>query len=417
MSQRINLSSHLEEYLPEQFRQLVKLAQEKADELGQRLYLVGGIVRDILLSRPNFDLDLVVEGNALALAQELAKVTQARLTTHRGFGTAKLDYKDFSLDITTARRETYAKPGALPTVTPGTIKDDLFRRDFTINAMAISLNRENYGELIDPYNGKQDLDGGLIRILHKQSFTDDATRILRAIRYEQRLGFQIELQTLQLLLRDIPMLDTISSERIRYDLELILKEEMPELILKRAYFLGILKKLHPSLKGNGWLAQKFEQARLLSKKSAPLPLYFSLLIYSLTETENEQFLSRINPPKKLVQIMRDTLEVKKRLSDLSKPSLKPSQIYSLLHGCQPIAIQANVIATDSPAVRERLELFLRRLRYVKPFLDGDNLKAMGIPEGPQLGTILKALHEAKLNGEVRTRRDEEKLVYSLKSKQ
>jgi len=417
MSQRINLSSYLEEYLPEQFRQLVKLAQEKADESGQRLYLVGGVVRDILLGRPNFDLDLVVEGNALKLAQELAKVTHAKLTTHKHFGSAKLDYEDFSLDITTARRETYAKPGTLPTVTLGTIKDDLLRRDFTINAMAISLNRDNYGELIDPYNGKQNLDGGLIRVLHNQSFTDDATRILRAIRYEQRLGFQIEPDTLQLLLRDIPMLDTISSERIRYDLELILREETPEIILKRAHLLGVLQKMHPSLKGDGWLAQKFEQARLLSKKSSPLPLYFSLLIYPLTEMENEQFLSRINPPKKLARVMRDTLQIKKYLSDLSKPFLKPSQIYSLLRGYQPVAIQSNAIATDSPIARCHLELFLRRLRYVKPLLDGDNLKAMGIPAGPRLGAILKALHEAKLNGEVRTRKDEEKLVYTLKSKQ
>lgn len=414
MSSKINLASRLQEYLPSQLQKVVEIACNRAKESGHRLYLVGGIVRDLLLGRPNFDLDLVVEGDALELAQDLAKVTPAKITIHRRFGTAKLDCKDFSLDITTARQETYAKPGALPAVTPGTIKDDLFRRDFTINAMAISLNWDNYGELIDPYNGKKDLDSGLIRILHKQSFTDDATRILRAIRYEQRLGFQIEPDSLQLLLRDIPMLDTISSERIRYDLELILKEETPETILKRAQQLGVLQKLHPSLKGNGWLARKFQQARLLSKKGQPLPLYFSLLIYSLTEVENEQFLSRINPPKKLAQVMRDTLQIKKYLPALSKPPLKPSQVYHLLHGYQPAAIQANAIATDSPTARRHLDLFLRRLRYIKPFLDGDDLKAMGIPAGPQLGRILKALHEAKLNDEVKTRRDEEKLVY-LKS--
>lgn len=414
MSSKINLASRLKEYLPSQLQKVVEMTCNRANESGQRLYLVGGIVRDLLLGRPNFDLDLVVEGDALKLAQNLAKVSQAKLTTHKRFGTAKLDYKDSSLDITTARRETYAKPGALPTVTPGTIKDDLFRRDFTINAMAISLNWDNYGVLADPHNGKQDLDSGLIRILHKQSFTDDATRILRAIRYEQRLGFQIEPETLQLLLRDIPMLDTISSERIRYDLELILKEETPETILKRAHQLGVLQKLHPSLKGDGWLARKFEQARLLSKKSQLLPLYFSLLIYPLTELENEQFLSRINPPKKLAQVMRNTLQIKKYLSDLSKPSVKPSEIYYLLHGYQPAAIQTNAIATNSPVARRYLQLFLKRLRYVKPLLDGDDLKAMGIPTGPQLGRILKALHQAKLNNEVETKRDEEELVH-LKS--
>lgn len=414
MSQEINLSARLEEYLPAQFQQLVKLAQEKADRQGQQLYLVGGLVRDLLLGRPNFDFDLVVEGDAVKLAEELAKATQAKLTTHRRFGTAKLSYKDFSIDIATARREAYAKPGALPTVEPGTITDDLFRRDFSINAMAICISQERYGEIIDPYNGKHDLDHHLIRVLHKQSFIDDATRILRALRYEQRLGFQLEPHTAQLLQRDILMLDTISSERIWYDLNMILKEEAPEQILKRAHQLGVLQRLHPSLKGNGWLATKFEQARQLSKKSPPVPLYLSLLIYSLTETENEQFLSRINPPKKLAQILRNTLQVKKCLPDLTKPSLKPSKIYYLLHDYLPAAIQANALASDSPVVRRHLELFLHKLRYIKPLLDGNDLKAIGIPPGPQLGAILKVLHEAKLNGKVRTRKDETKLVYTLK---
>lgn len=415
MSQKVNLSSSLTKYLPVQLQQLLDKACKKAEDLGQQLYLVGGIVRDTLLNRPNFDLDLVAEGNALKLAEELSGVVKAKLTIHRHFGTAKLDYKDFSIDITTARREIYTKPGALPTVEPGTIHDDLFRRDFTINAMAVNLSPEHYGELIDPYSGKHDLEHHLIRVLHDQSFIDDATRILRALRYEQRLGFQLEPHTAQLLQRDIAMLNTISSERIRYDLELILKEEMPERILKRASQLGILKQLHPSLKGNGWLAQKFEQARQLSKRgSSLLPLYFALLIYPLTEIENEQFINRINPPKKLAQIMRDTLQVKGILTKLSKPSLKPDGIYYLLRAYQPAAIQANAIASESIMASQHLELFLHKLRYVKPLLNGDDLKGMGIPAGPKLGAILKALHKAKLNGKVRTRRDEEKLVNSLK---
>lgn len=412
MNQTINLSSQIQEYLPQQLLELVNIAAQKTTRLGQRLYLVGGVVRDLLLGRPIFDLDLVVEGDALKLAEELARVTQERLTTHRHFGTAKLSYKDFSIDITTARRETYAKPGALPTVQPGTITDDLFRRDFSINAMAICLNRERYGELIDPYNGKHDLDHRLIRVLHERSFIDDATRILRALRYEQRLGFTLESRTLQLLQRDIPMLDTISNERVRYDLELILKEEMPEQILKRAHQLGVLQKIYPSLKGNGWLAKKFQEARQLIRKSPPLPLYLSLLVYSLTETETEQFISRINPPKKLARALHDTLHLKKYLLELTEPSLKPSQIYLLLCEYTPTAIQANAIASDSSLIRQRLKLFLDKLRYVKPLLNGEDLKRIGIPGGPQLGEVLKVLHEAKLNGKVKTRRDEEKLVYS-----
>lgn len=304
----------------------------------------------------------------------------------------------------------------MPVVEPGTIIDDLFRRDFSINAMAIYLTPEHYGELLDPYKGKDDLDSGLIRILHDQSFRDDATRILRALRYEQRLGFSLEPRTLQLLQQDTDMLDTISSERIRYDLEMILREEMPEKILKRAYQLGVLQKLHPSLKGNSWLAQRFEQARQIIKKGPLVSLYLSLLAYSLTETENEQFLLRLNPPKKLSKILRDTLNLKKRLPELTEPSLKPSDIYYLLHEYSPTAIQANAIASDSPLFRQHLEMFLHKLRYVKPLLDGNDLVRMGIPPGPQIGRTLRTLHEAKLAGEVRTREDEEKLVSSHLSK-
>ncbi len=212
------------------------------------------------------------------------------------------------------------------------------------------------------------------------------------------------------------MLDTISSERIRYDLELILKEELPEKILKRAYQLGVLKQLFPSLRGNSWLAHKFEQARQLGKKKQPLPLYFALLIYPLTEAENEQFLTRINPPKKLASILLDTQQIKKQSPQLSTPYLEPSRIYHILREYQPAAIQANAIATESSVVHQHLELFLHKLRYVKPLLNGDDLKAMGIPFGPKLGAILKSLHEAKLNGKVRTRKDEEKLIRILRYK-
>ncbi|MCJ7655839.1 MAG: hypothetical protein MUO97_11200, partial [Dehalococcoidia bacterium] len=184
-----NLSSQLEKYLPPPVLALAKIAGGEASEMWQELYLVGGVVRDLFLSRANFDFDLVVEGDAISLARKLAKDSQAKLKIHSRFGTAKLNYPGFSLDLATARSETYSKPGALPTVKPGKLKDDLIRRDFSINAMALCLMPHRFGELIDLYQGKDDLEHRLIRILHPNSFIDDATRILRAIRYEQRLGF------------------------------------------------------------------------------------------------------------------------------------------------------------------------------------------------------------------------------------
>ena len=407
-----NLASQLEKYLPQPILKLVKDAGEKAGELGLELHIVGGVVRDLFLGRANFDLDLVIEGDAIKLAQELAKKSQAKLTVHTRFGTAKLNYSDFSLDLAAARRESYSRPGALPSVKPGSLTDDLIRRDFSINAMALCLSPRRFGELVDLYHGKDDLDNKLIRILHPNSFIDDATRILRAIRYEQRLGFKLEAETEKLLRRDVAMLDTISGDRIRHDLELILKEDQPEQAVRRAEELGVLSQLHPSLKGDGWLSQRFDQTRQLYKRTSLAPLYLCLLIYNLTEKENEEFVSRLNFPKRLAEAMRHTLPLKAQLHSLTNPQLKPSDIYQSLHCYATPAIQANALASESPIVIQHLQLYLAKLRYIKPLLNGEDLKRMGVPAGPQMREILNALHMARLNREVRTRRNEEKLVRS-----
>jgi len=412
----MNLARQIEQYLPRQLLELVKDISGQAVKRGQRVYLVGGVVRDLLLGYPNFDLDLVVEGDAVKLAQQVAETSQAKLLAHHRFGTAKLRYENFTLDLATARKETYARPGALPAVTPGTLKDDLVRRDFSINAMAISLGANDYGELVDPYHGKSDLGHHLIRILHPGSFSDDATRILRGVRYEQRLGFEFEAQTARLLKRNIPMLDTISSDRIRHELELIFKEKQPELAIKRLGELGVLPRISPFLKGDGWLAEKFDKARHLKKPTQLPSLYFCLLVYSFSEKDIEQFLAHLNIPAKLSRAMRDTLRLKTRLPLLDKSSLKPSEIYYLLREYEPVAIQANAIASESSTIHRYLQLFLTKLRYVRTALDGEELKRLGISAGPEMGQVLQVLHKAKLDGEVSTRADEKKLALSLSPK-
>jgi tRNA nucleotidyltransferase (CCA-adding enzyme) len=367
-------------------------------------------------SKLRFDLDLVVEGDAVKLAQQVAEASQVKLLTHHRFGTAKLKYENFTLDLATARKETYARPGALPAVTVGTLKDDLIRRDFSINAMAISLAADDYGELIDPYQGRNDLERRLIRILHPGSFSDDATRILRAVRYEQRLGFVLEVQTAQLLKRDVSMLDMISGDRIRHELEHIFQEDRPELVIKRLDDLGVLHRISPSLKSDDWLAEKFDKARRL-KKPAQLPtLYFCLLAYSLSEKGIEQFLSRLNIPAKLSRAMRDTAHLRTSLPFLDKPSLRPSEIYDLLQEYEPPAIQANAIASESLISQRHLHLFLTKLRYVKTSLNGEELKRLGISAGPEIGNILQVLRKARLDGEVSTRAEERKLALSLSLK-
>ncbi len=411
MPESIDISGKIQKQLPAELIDFMQVAGEMSAKQGQSLYLVGGVVRDLLLGRSNFDLDLVVEGDAISLAQRLTQVKPGKIITHPRFNTAKIKWSEWSVDLTTARSETYVKPGALPRVKSGSISDDLFRRDFTINAMAVYLSPGRYGELIDLYGGRNDLEHKLIRILHENSFTDDATRIWRGLRYEQRLSFQLERTTLELLERDIPMLDTISGDRIRHELELILAEEYPEKVLRRAEELGVLAKLQSTLKGDGWLAGKFQQARQLSSPDPPpAGLYLALLTYSLTGEEKEHLISHLRLPKSLAQILRDTDSLRAELQSLADPKLTPSRIYHILYSYSPLAITANSLASDSDVARRHIRLFLDKLCYIKPALTGNDLKRMGIAAGPRIKEILNLLHEARLDGKVTSKKGEEELI-------
>ncbi len=406
-----NLTDKIEKRLPAELVSFIKAAGDLAARKGEKLYLVGGIVRDLVLGKGNFDIDLVVEGDAVALARRLAEKEPGEITIHHRFSTAKLRWRKWSVDLATARSESYARPGALPTVRPGSLNDDLFRRDFTINAMAAELSPEDYGKLIDLYGGMNDLEHKIIRILHDNSFVDDATRIWRAVRYEQRLGFKLEPNTLGLLRRDIPMLDTISGDRIRYELECVLSEGYPERVFRRAGELGVLNKLGPSLRGNGWLEARFDEARRVCLPHQPPPdLYLALFTYHLTDEEKEKLISFLRLPKTLAQTLRDSGRIRTRPPELASPTLKPSHIYHLLHGYALPAITANLIASESPEAHRNIRLYLDKLRLVKSRLTGDDLINMGIAPGPRIKEILNRLLDARLDGEVKTRQDEEKLV-------
>ncbi len=411
MPRRLNFGKLIEKQLPTELVNFMWVAGEIAHTRGEKLYLVGGVVRDLLLGQANLDLDLVVEGNAIELARQLKKINKGKLTTHPRFQTAKLQWNNWSVDLTTARTETYDKPGALPTVQPSSIEDDLVRRDFTINAMAIGLNPGYYGRPIDPHGGRDDLKSKLIRVLHEKSFTDDATRIWRGLRYEQRLDFHLERKTLNLLQRDIPMLNTISADRIRYEVECILKEKYPEKVFRRAQELEVLPKLHPSLKGNGWLAEKFEQARQLCSPEPPeVGLYLALLAYPLTSEETEHLISRLKLPKSLAQDLRDTMTLKGKMRLLATPGMSPSGIYRLLANYSLPAMMTNSLATESPAASQNIHLYLTRLKYIEISLTGVDLIRLGVAPGPDVKEIMEILHRATLDGQVTSKQDEEELV-------
>lgn len=406
----INLAGQIEKQLPADTYNFIKAAGKVAQKQQQRLYLVGGMVRDLLLERSTLDLDLLVEGDGIKLARKLADINQAKVTVHLRFGTAKLQWDNGSTDVATTRTETYARPGALPTVKPGTIKTDLSRRDFTVNAMAIELNPGHFGELIDPYAGKDDLERKSIRVLHTKSFIDDATRIWRALRYEQRLDFRIEPSTLKLLKRHIAMLATVSGDRIRHELELVLKEAIPEKALSRADKLGVLAEMHPSLKTDARLSSVFSRARMRFSGSPPPPLYLTLLAYHLTKDEIGQLIAYLRLPKSYSRVLEDTIAIKGKAEELSVQGLAPSRIYTLLHGYSSTALTANSLALDSTTAAEHIELYLNVLRNVQTALSGDDLKGLDIPEGPRVKEMLQRLREARLDGKVASKKDEETMV-------
>ncbi|MFQ5408308.1 MAG: CBS domain-containing protein, partial [Anaerolineales bacterium] len=295
-AERRNVADLLRQGLPAPALKLLHLASAAAAAEGCALYVVGGIVRDLLLGAPGLDLDLVVEGDAVAVGARLAREHGGRVTSHKRFGTAKWrlppDLKSsaglVTLDLASARTEFYSAPSALPEVERGSIKLDLHRRDFTINTLAIALTPERFGELLDYWGGLNDLEQRRVRVLHSLSFVDDATRMLRAARLEQRLGFTIGPRTEDLIGRALPLLQRVSGDRIRSEIELIFEEDEPERALQRLDALGVLAAIHPalSLHNRGWLATHFGAARDVCAHDATLSLpliYLGLWLFRLSD--------------------------------------------------------------------------------------------------------------------------------------
>lgn len=381
-----------------------------ADSKGVLAYLVGGPVRDLLLDRQFHDADVSIEGDAIALAGSLAARTGLRAVRHRRFGSATIRSGGFLLDLVTARSETYAYPGALPAVSPGSIDDDLRRRDFTVNAMALALTGGRAGQLIDPLGGRADLDRGIIRVLHERSFQDDATRIMRAARYEQRLGFQLGPRTEQWLLRDVRYLETISPARIHHELARALDEPGPELTLLRLSELGALAAIHPSLSFGREQASAFQIVRSLDRRAARAAGWPIICWYAAEAPGIAARLALRRPQREAVAAVPRLRRVESRLI---AGGITNSRIVETLAPFPPAAVWALAAIAATETVRERALAYLRRLRRVKPALNGDDIIALGVREGPVVGDILRRLKAAKLDGELRTRADEERLAREL----
>ncbi len=422
-TRRAEVSRKLREMVGEKKMALLWQAADLAHELGYTLYIVGGFVRDLLLGRPNQDIDLVVEGDAIALAKKLARQLGGRVRAHARFGTAKWILNGESLDFVTARTEFYEHPTALPQVERSSIKQDLHRRDFTINTLAIRLDRDRYGELLDFYGGEQDLRDGVIRVLHSLSFVEDPTRILRAIRLEQRLGFRIEPRTQELIDHAAGLLARVSGERIRHELFLLLQEPEPEAGLLRMEALDVLRHIHPGLRCDGWVQRKFRTLRevlpqwkeeLSSPIREELPrLYLAILCYRLLRPEVETLSERLSLPRDDARLLDEVVILRDSLAPLQTRSMRPSEVYHLLSPYSPLTILVTWVATDSSGVRDHLERYQRIYRHVTPALNGNDLRAMGLPPGPLFRHILDALRDARLDGEISSEEEERALVPRL----
>ena len=413
--------------LPRDIRNLIYLAGEVVSEKKAYAYLVGGIVRDLILGVPNFDLDIVIQGNGLTFASEFARRLNARLITHPQFGTATLiTPKKIKLDIATARSEIYPQPASLPVVRPGTIREDLARRDFTINALAIDLQLKNFGKLVDFYHGKQDLKAKSIRILHDLSFIDDPTRIIRAIRFEQRLGFRIERHSLKLLKEAAGkgMLKRLSPHRLRDEVILILKESLVVKCLLRIEKLVGFDFIHRQLKLDkknlGYLAAIKEEINWFNHnfpKRRDLDIwliYFAGLLSTLNKSQINQICTRFGlsggQMKKIVSCSKFS---PRKALQLNKKNIRPSQIYRNL---EPLSFEAILLIKAkyrNKFLNFHIEEFFKYYNRTQPYISGKDLTKLGLKPGPDYKKILTRLLYLQLDGRINSRRGALKWIARL----
>jgi len=374
------------------------------------VYLVGGTVRDILLGEQSFDVDIAVEGDAIALARALAEELDGRAQPHAKFGTAVVVYDgDERVDVVTARTEFYDAPAALPTVEHATIREDLFRRDFTINAMAVSLRGADYGRLVDPFHGRRDLEAGALRVLHNLSFIDDPTRIFRAIRYENRHGFRMEPHTERLARAciDMGLVGDLSSARLRDELVALLGEGEIRHSILRLGDLGADRAIHPHL------AADEEAVALLGRLVALRDRYalevpdwrlgLIVLARRLPPSDLYDWTGRLKLRRRDAEAIAGAVTVGPRLAErLAGGGLAPAEVVALAERYAPDAPLYALALADLPALRDYFE----RLQKVRLAIGGAELAELGLGESPRVGEILAELRRRKLNGELDGRESE-----------
>lgn len=369
---------------------------------------MGGAVRDILLEQSVNDIDLVVEGKVNQIASFLENSSSAKVLAYSQFNSVKINFFEHKIDISGSRKETYGHPGALPTIQSGTIHEDLNRRDFTINALAMRLWPNPYGDLIDPLAGYNDILHRKLRILHKESFQDDATRILRAIRYEQRLGLQLEQETEAALIRDLPFLGNISGHRISSELTSIFQEKNPAPIMIRLSQLGLLNVISPifPIKRNA----EYELGKIheLVGKLQPSH-YLGWIVHPLDLESAEIFIKRLSMSKKWATITRDIISARKKIFRIGLHT-SPMDLYTILHRSSAKAVEVIAALETNKGMKLNMVKYLNQHQSVKPFLSGEELIELGITQGTQVREMLNLLVKAHIEKRVSSKLDELDLV-------
>ncbi len=417
---RTNLSDQLKQALTPNQNQLLQVVAGEAIRLDMPLYIVGGLVRDLLLGHPGSDFDLVVEGDAIRLARAVAASHGGRVKVHPRFITAQWFPQVTSgntkfIDFITARSESYNHPAALPSIRPGTLVDDLRRRDFTINTLVLRVDKDHFGDLVDELGGGKDLKAGLVRVLHPASFEDDPTRMFRAVRYEQRYGFKIEPLTLGLIPGACAQVCLLSAQRIRHELELILEEENPAPMLKRLADLGILGAVHTALDFTRSAQLRFKRALAAAGTKENLPsrlvICWSLWLMDVPPSGLRSIDKRLHFEARLRE---DLLAASSLFAERdSLPGKKTSKCVARLDNFPVGAVQAVAMGLPAGKPRQVLIDYLATWRNVRPKTSGNDLKKRGLPSGPAYQSILRRLRDARLDGEIRTNEDEMRLLDKL----
>ncbi len=396
--------------LPAEARDAVETLGRLADEAEVRAHAVGGFVRDMLLGRQNLDIDIVIEGDGLEFAHQVGQRLGKRVKVHRRFGTAVLVWsKTLHIDITSARTEYYQRPGALPTVERSSLRQDLFRRDFSINAMAMSIEPGRFGRIADPFGGLHDLERGVIRSLHSLSFVEDPTRVLRALRFEQKFGFRIDSSTDALMRQavEMGMLDEVSGARLREELLDIVDEESVAAILRRLNEVGVLGSIGPEGAEHERVLVDVEACAtaypVIEREWSSAPRRRTLLVTALVASAGKvpadrwcrkmRFGREYATPAVVTAERMETLTT--RLKDRRK--MRPSRLYYALEGL-PIETLAYLWATGEERVRARVERFVHDLSAVRPAVSGEDLIALGVQPGPGFAGILAQARADRLDG-------------------